>query len=294
MRLPYLRSLTFVIPLLLGLMLSPRSVAGADNFTQPSSPTGSGKIVEMDELASRLLEKLKKAHIKTVAVTDFYGEKKGRHRALSSQLSDSVTSTLANIAGDIHVLDRPHILQASQQKKWMSIDIRDPLVFRSVAYASGVDGLIQGTFSVAGNLVELSLKVVSPSTENKIAEVKAKILMSQVLDDPPEVPVQDPVTGVYLSGVGGVTVPSCKYCPAPEFSREAQQEHIEGKSTFRVTIDSDGRPADVRLLQPSGHGLDENSHAALRQWQFSPARLPNGTPVPTRVNIEFAFAFHSR
>jgi hypothetical protein len=72
MRIPHLRSLTFVTSLLLGLMLSPRSVAGADNFPQPSSPAGSGKIVEMDELASRLLEKLKKAHIKTVAVTDFY------------------------------------------------------------------------------------------------------------------------------------------------------------------------------------------------------------------------------
>jgi TonB family protein len=287
-----LRSLTSLVLLLLGVMLSDLSVARANNLPQPSSPAGSEKMSDMDELASRVLEKLKKAHIKTVAVTDFSQEKKGGHRALSSQLSNSFISTLANIAGDILVLDRPHMLQACQQKKWMSIDVRDSLVFRSVAFASGADGLIQGTFKLDGSLVELSLKVVSPETENKIAEVKAKILMPQVPDDPPEVPVQDPVTGVFEAGVGGVTAPTCKYCPAPGFSRESLQEQIrETKSTFRITIRSDGRPVDIRLLQPAGYGLDENSLAALKQWEFSPARLPNGTPVSSRVNIEIAFHY---
>jgi hypothetical protein len=128
------------------------------------------------------------------------------------------------------------MLEASQQRKWMSIDILDPLVFRTVAFASGANGVIQGTFKLDGNLVELSLKVVSPSTEKKIAEVRAKILMPEVPDDPPEVPAQDPVTGVYASAVGGVTAPTCKYCSAPEFSPESWQEHIEAQSTFRITF----------------------------------------------------------
>jgi hypothetical protein len=57
----------------------------------------------------------------------------------------------------------------------MSIDILDPLVFRSVAFASGADALLRGTFKLEGKFVELSLKIVTTSTE-KVIEVKTKVL----------------------------------------------------------------------------------------------------------------------
>ena len=82
MRLPYLRLLTSLVLLLLGLMLSQRSVAGVHNFPQPSSSAGAEKIADMDELASRVLEKLKKAHIKVIAVTPFSLEKIGGYHGL--------------------------------------------------------------------------------------------------------------------------------------------------------------------------------------------------------------------
>ena len=89
---------------------------------------------------------------------------------------------------------------------------------------------------------------------------------------------------------GGVTAPTCKYCPNPEFSSEARQKNIrEAKNVFHLTVRSDGRPADIRLVQPAGYGLDENSLAALQKWQFSPAHLPNGTPVSSRIDVEVAF-----
>jgi hypothetical protein len=133
-------------------MLSQRSVADAHNFLQLSSSAGAEKIADMDELASRVLEKLKKAHIKGIAVTPFSLEKIGGHRTLSYQLSDSFAATLASIAGDIHVLDRAYMLQALQKQQWMSTDIPDPLVFRSVAFASGADALLHGTSHWRGDL----------------------------------------------------------------------------------------------------------------------------------------------
>ena len=83
MRLLYLRLLTSLVLLLLGLMLSQRSVAGVHNFPQPSSSAGAEKIADMDEFASRVLEKLKNARIKVIAVTPFSLEKIGVYRALS-------------------------------------------------------------------------------------------------------------------------------------------------------------------------------------------------------------------
>jgi TonB family protein len=283
-----LRPLGSAAVLFFSIIFAQSSVVRAASWLR--SPAGSEQNPEMDLLASRVLEKLKKANIKTVAVSRFSEGKKFGHRPLSAELSDTFTSSLASIAGDIHIFDRTRISQASLQKKWISIDTEDSLVFRSVAFASGAEAVIQGTFKLDGKFVELSLKVVNSATDKKITEVKAKVLAPQVQEASPDAPLQDPVTGVYQSGIGGVTAPTCTYCPNPEFSSEARQKNIrEAKNVFRITVRSDGRPADIRLVQPAGYGLDENSAAALQHWKFSPARLPNGTPVSSRVNVEIAF-----
>jgi TonB family protein len=288
MKVPHLRPLSSVALLLFSGLLAPRSVVSADGSAQPRNSASSEQNADMELLASRLVENLKHADVKAVAVSPFYGKKIGR--SLAYKLSDNFTLAFAKAAGDIHFLDRAGLVKALQEKSWMAIDLDDLLVFRSIAVASGADAVIQGSLKLDGKFLEFSIKAVNPSTEKKIAEVKAKILAPQGMDDPPDAPVQDPVTGVYLAGVGGVTAPSCKVCPEPEFSAESRQKQVwEAKNVFRLTIRSDGSPADLRLVTPAGYGLDENSLAALRHWQFSPAHLPNGTAVPSRIDIEVSY-----
>jgi TonB family protein len=288
MKVLHLRPLSSVVLLLFSVTFAQRSVVRADSAAPSRSPSGAEQNADMDMLASRLVEKLKHADIKTVAVSRFYGKKIGR--SLEYRLSDDFTSAFAKNAGDIHVLERASLIKALQEKSWMAIDLDDSLVFRSIAVASGADAVIQGSLKLDGKFVEFSLKAVNPSTEKKIAEVKAKILVPQGMDDPTDAPVQDPVTGVYLPGIGGVTAPSCTHCPEPQFSSEMRQKNIsQAMNVFRLTIRSDGRPADIHLVQAAGHGLDENSLAALQRWQFSPAHLPNGTAVPSRVDIEVSY-----
>jgi TonB family protein len=290
MKVRCLRSLSSVVLLLFSATLAQRSVVRADSSAQPRNAADGEQNPDMDLLASRLVEKLKHADIKAVAVSRFYNEKKTGHRSLTFQLSDSFASALAKTTADIHIVTRARMVQASEEKKWMSIDLDDSLVFRSIAVASGADAVIQGTFKLDGKFVQLSLKVINLSTEKKIAEVKTKILGPQGMDDSPDGPVQDPVTGVYLSGVGGVTAPTCTHCPEPQFSSEARIKNIsEAKNVFRITILADGRPTDIRLVEAAGYGLDENSAAALQHWKFSPARLPNGTAVSSRVDIEVSY-----
>jgi TonB family protein len=288
MNIAFLAPLSPLVLLAFSLMVASQSVVRADSSPQPRSASGTEQNADIDLLASRLVEKLKHTGIKTVAVNRFYGKKIGR--SLEYKLSNDFTSAFAKSAGDIRLLDRPSLVKALQEKSWMAIDLDDPPVFRSIAIASGADAVIQGTLKLDGKFVEFSLKAVNPSTEKKIAEVKTKILVPQGMDDSPDAPVQDPVTGVYLAGVGGVTAPTCKYCPEPEFSPESRQKHVwEAKNVFRLTVRPDGGPADIRLVTPAGYGLDENSAAALQRWQFSPARLPNGTAVSSRVDIEVSY-----
>jgi Gram-negative bacterial TonB protein C-terminal len=291
MKVLHLRPLSSVVLLLFSVVLATRSVVRADSPVPPRSASRAEQNTDMDLLASQLVEKLNHADVKTVAVNRFYGKKIGR--SLTYKLSDNFSSAFAKSAGHINILDRASLVKALQEKSWMAIDLDDSLVFRSIAVSSGADAVIQGSLKLEGKFVELSLKALNASTEKKIAEVKTKILVPQGMDDLLEEPVQDPLTGVYLAGVGGVTAPTCTYCPQPEFSSESRQKHVwEAKNVFRITVRSDGRTADIRLVTPAGYGLDENSAAALQHWQLSPAHLPNGTAVPSRVDIEIAYHGH--
>jgi len=291
MKVLHLRPLGSVVLLLFSIMLAQRSVVRADSSPQPANSSATEQNADMDLLASQLVEKLKLADIKTVAFSRFYGKKAGR--PLADALSDNFISAFAKTTGDIHILGRADLVKASEEKKWMAIDLDDSLVFHSIAGSLGANAVIHGTLKVDGKFVQLSLKAVNASTEKKIAEVNAKILVPQGVDNSPDSPVQDPVTGVYLPGLGGVTVPACTYCPQPEFSSESRKKHVwEAKNVFRITVRSDGRVADIRLVTPAGYGLDENSAAALQHWQLSPARLPNGTPVPSRLDVETSYHNH--
>jgi hypothetical protein len=78
----------------------------------------------MDLLASQLLEKLRNANTKTVAVRFLHGAKVN-DRSLGYELTDSFTAALVKSAGDIHILDRPHLVQVLEERKWMAIDFEE-------------------------------------------------------------------------------------------------------------------------------------------------------------------------
>jgi len=266
------------------------SVIRAKSSPQPRGASGAEQDDDMDLLASRLVEKLKTSNIKTIAIRPFHGSKPSEH-SLGYRLTDSFTSALAKSASDIHIVDRGELVHALEERKWMAIDLDVSEVFSSVAGALGADAVISGKLKVGGNVLELSLEAVNLSTEKNIAELKANILMPQGIDGSLDVPVRDPVTGVYVAGVGGVTAPTCNYCPQPEYSPEARRKQIRKVAdTFRITVRADGRVADIRLLKPAGSGLDENSAAVLQRWEMSPARLVDRTAVPSRVNVEVTYS----
>jgi TolB-like protein len=282
------RPLGSVAMFLFSILFAPLSVVHADSSTQLPNAASAEQNADMDLLASQLVEKLKHAGIKIVAVRRFFGTKTSR--PLADTLSDELISAFAKTSGDIHILDQAELVKALEEKKWMAIDLHDPLVFNSIAVSLGADAVIHGTLRADGKFVQLLLKAENVSTEKKIAEVNAKVLLPQGVDNSPDSPVQDPVTGPYLPGFGGVTAPTCTYCPQPEFSSEARQKKISrAQDVFRVTVRSDGRLADIRVLQPAGYGLDENSATVLLRWQLSPARLVDGTAVPCRINIEVTY-----
>jgi TonB family protein len=90
---------------------------------------------------------------------------------------------------------------------------------------------------------------------------------------------------------GKVKAPVPLYTPDPKYSAEAVNAAVEGKLHFTVTLNPNGRLAEIKIdTQDSGSQRTRlNEYLdTLRQWRFQPALL-YGQPVAVQLTIEFTF-----
>ena len=85
------------------------------------------------------------------------------------------------------------------------------------------------------------------------------------------------------------SLPSCAYCPDPQYTDEAREAKLQGKVTLRVLVGADGRAAQIRIVQGIGLGLDERAEQAIRAWKFVPAYDGARRAVPAWVTVEAVF-----
>lgn len=105
--------------------------------------------------------------------------------------------------------------------------------------------------------------------------------------------------GVYRVG-GRVLPPIPTKEPEATFSDEGRKyahsvmktQHIkrfEAKSLVGLTVDANGLPQDICMLNELGHGFDRRAFDSVTKYRFKPATL-DGKPVPVRLSIEVTFA----
>lgn len=78
---------------------------------------------------------------------------------------------------------------------------------------------------------------------------------------------------------GKLSAPRLIFSPDPQYTAEARRAHVEGSIVLTLMVGTDGRPHDIKVIRPLGHGLDEETIKTVRTWRFEPARR-NGKPVP--------------
>src|SRR5437660_9136318 len=88
---------------------------------------------------------------------------------------------------------------------------------------------------------------------------------------------------------GGLTLPSCAYCPDPQYTDEAREAKLQGRVILRVLVGADGRASQIRIVQGIGLGLDERAAQAIRGWKFVPAHDDARRAVPAWVTVEALF-----
>lgn len=100
------------------------------------------------------------------------------------------------------------------------------------------------------------------------------------------------------SGIGtgggsgkGILAPQVLKRVEPEYPLSARQANQEGVVSLRIEILTSGRPGTVRVAHSSGHqALDDAAVAAVKNWQFVPARVSQtGAPIPSVTVLSVAF-----
>lgn len=77
--------------------------------------------------------------------------------------------------------------------------------------------------------------------------------------------------------------------PPPAYPPELACDDVGGKVVLMLTVGTDGRPTQVRLLESSREAaLDAAAQEAVQQWRFEPATR-NGQPVTSQLNVPVTF-----
>jgi TonB family protein len=88
------------------------------------------------------------------------------------------------------------------------------------------------------------------------------------------------------AAVSTATPPNLVHVEDAEVPAEARR--LEATVGLVITVAADGSVADVQVVAPAGHGLDEAAAAAARRFVFEPARK-DGVAVAARVRYDYAF-----
>jgi protein TonB len=101
---------------------------------------------------------------------------------------------------------------------------------------------------------------------------------------PPPTPVQSEPLRLHT----GIDPPLKIHDVVPDYPAIARSARAQGIVILEATIDTEGRVVAARVLR-SVPLLDDAALQAVRQWQYTPARL-NGQPVSVLMTVTVRFA----
>jgi len=93
--------------------------------------------------------------------------------------------------------------------------------------------------------------------------------------------------GPYRAG-SGIQPPRLLREVKADYTEAARRQRLSGDVVLEIVVTRDGRVGNVTVLHGLGLGLDQQAIAAVRQWQFAPARRL-GEPVDVVVEVAVEF-----
>jgi periplasmic protein TonB len=89
-------------------------------------------------------------------------------------------------------------------------------------------------------------------------------------------------------GSGSIQIALTTYSPSPAPDLSALPHGIQGDVVVDVTIDPNGKVADLAVLHTLGYGIESSVIGTLKTWVFRPA-TKDGTPIASVQELHFHF-----
>jgi TonB family protein len=219
---------------------------------------------------------------------------------LGIQLADSVAAELAAQGRGMQIADRSRLQEYLIHEHIPSAALKDREAARWLATELHANVALVGRIERVGDrynfltqLLTISPDWVSPQEATEIAIPEPEEAFAPFEPYDAERPGQEAPAGAppfVRAGAGG-SVPSCIYCPAPQYSNAARKVKYAGTVILDVTVAEDGRATDIRVLKGVPFGLNEQAIRAVNEWTFKPASSGD-KPVAVRVPIETTFRLY--
>jgi len=245
---------------------------------------------DQQRAAREMYKALAKLSLHKIYVPDFV-QLDGKRTGASCFLAATFSKYLMDDAKELAVLNRVEAHDYLKKNGWSDTDLANQDIASKLGTELGVDGILSGVLSIAGDSYTLDFAARDLSGKAlfrgqyryNVYPVLRGIILA-VADEP------GPVW--YFPGLDGVTQPKCKRCPAPTFNNAARSKHEEGIVVLSVLVAPDGTADQIYVVQSEVPDLEQDAVKQVRKWKFEPCRDSNGTAVAARTAIEVTFRFY--
>lgn len=226
--------------------------------------------------------------VHSVAVLDFVGSYS--MDAVGAKLASDFDAALEKAISGVRVEDRSKIAEFLQSKQMVAANVRDKGAGAWLASQLGVDAFIFGMMGSGVGGIHVSITAYRVSNGDELAQADAAVPFTASLQALTRTVDRDSSGSVPPVGTNGYTSPRCRYCPQPQYTREAYRQGIKGDVLLEITIAADGYVAEnVRVLLGMPYGLTERAVETVRDWKLTPATGPDGKPAAVRQEVELTF-----
>jgi TonB family protein len=295
LRIPHCLVLAIGVPFLMVCVLRARD--------QQSSPASDALYRDkVRALAGHILKRADKAKCHpgscTILVANFTVPS-GSTSRLGIQLADIVSAELLSQGKGFQIVDRNRLQDYLVREHIPSSALKDREAARWLGTEFRANVVLVGTIEQLGDRFNLLTELLNISNDKVGPQEAMWIAISEPLEafapfEPYDAERPGPAvtsgqgSSPPRAGVNGVGVPTCIYCPTPQYTNAARKAKFIGTVVLEVTVMEEGRAADIRVLKGVPFGMNEASIKAVNGWSFKPAGYGD-KPIPACVPIEVTF-----
>lgn len=257
---------------------------------------------QFDTLASRVAEHMHDANLtpesRKIFVIDFSNASDRRRSKLGSYLADAFANSLAKAASGFEVEDRG-AFAAYLKENWMSVDdLENQDICLALARSLGGAGIVLGSLDATPDRqlrVHLRLDGVGRAWSDT-AQFPLTDALEQFWKQPApsfarseqSIPAEP---GIVRADDPGVTIPSCVFCPSPEYTDSARTAKYRGVVELSLIVTKDGLVNSIFVLHGAPFALTRQAVDAVQKWRFKPGKK-NKQSVSVRVPVDIEFQLY--